>query len=97
MCVNNKSDTCDGRVLEFDWNKAFQDTGLKPDELSPKGGPANPVFWIARVKMSRELARLPMDKHLTYIVELKSFTGKAKLATKWPAATLMLRSGTGSP
>ena len=26
MRVNNKSDTCDGRVLGFDWSMAFQDT-----------------------------------------------------------------------
>lgn len=82
MRVNNKSDTCDGRVLGFDWNRAYQDAGVKPGEMSPKGGPANPVFWIARVKMSRELARLPRDKLLGYIVELKSFAGTAKLADK---------------
>ena len=40
------------------------------------------MFWVARVKMSRELARLPLDKLLAYIVELKSFAGKAKLADK---------------
>jgi hypothetical protein len=37
------------------------------------------MFWIARVKASRELARLPREQLLGYIVELNKFSGKASL------------------
>ena len=82
MRVNRKANTCHGRVLGFDWNKAYEDTGVKAEEMAPKGGPGNPMFWVARTKMSRELARLSKDKLFGYIVELKSFSGKANLADK---------------
>jgi len=82
MRVNRKTDTCKGMVLGFDWDKAYRDTGVKAEEMAPQGGPGNPMFWIARVKMSRELARLPEQQLLAYVVELKSFSGKANLADK---------------
>ncbi len=82
MRVNRKSDTCKGMVLGFDWEKAYADTGVKAEEMAPQGGPGNPMFWIARVKMSRELARMPSEKLLGYIAELKNFSGKADLADK---------------
>jgi formylmethanofuran dehydrogenase subunit E-like metal-binding protein len=80
MRVNGKADTCDGLVLGFDWNKAYEDTGVRADEMAPKGGPNNPMFWVARARMSRELARLPKEKLLAYIFQFKSFSGKANLA-----------------
>jgi formylmethanofuran dehydrogenase subunit E-like metal-binding protein len=80
MRVNNKSDRCDGRVLGFDWGKAYEATGVKADEMAPKSGRNNPIFWVARAKMSMELARLPKQKLQSYIVSLKSFSGKASLA-----------------
>ncbi len=80
MRVNRKADTCDGAIIGFDWNKAYADTGVKADEISPPGGQANPVFWISRTRMSRELVKLPKEKLLSYIVELKRFSGKARLA-----------------
>jgi formylmethanofuran dehydrogenase subunit E-like metal-binding protein len=80
MRVNRKADLCEGIVFGFDWNKAYADTHVKADEITPQGGPGNPMFWIARVKMSRELARLPRERLLGYIVELKRFTGNARLA-----------------
>ena len=80
MRVNQKKDICTGLVLGFDWNGAFEATGVSSDELSPKGGRNNPMFWIARVKMSRELARLPLAKLVSLIKELKSFSGPASLA-----------------
>jgi formylmethanofuran dehydrogenase subunit E-like metal-binding protein len=82
MRVNKKADACKGAVLGFNWSKAYADTGVKAEEMAPKGGPGNPMFWIARVKMSRELARLPEKQLLAYLVELKSFSGKADLADK---------------
>jgi hypothetical protein len=48
--------------------------------MAPQGGPGNPMFWIARVKMSRELVRLPKERLLGYVAELKRFSGKASLA-----------------
>jgi len=82
MRVNRKSDKCDGMILGFNWNKAYSDTGVKAEEIAPKGGPNNPMFWVARAKMSRELASLSKDKLVTYIVDLKSFSGKANLSDK---------------
>lgn len=82
MRVNNKTDVCDGKVMGFDWNKVYVDTGVKAEEMRPKGGPSNPMFWIARVKMSKELARMPDQQLFSYMVELKSFAGKAELAAK---------------
>ena len=80
MRINPKKDECTGLVLGFDWNKAFEATGVKPGELAPKGGKSDPMFWVARVKMSRELARLPMEQLNGMIVEMKSFSGPAALA-----------------
>ena len=80
MRVNQKEDACEGKVLGFDWGKAFKVTGVKPDELSPEGGKADPMFWIARVKMSRELAHMPKAELVGLIAELKSFSGPAALA-----------------
>jgi formylmethanofuran dehydrogenase subunit E-like metal-binding protein len=80
MRVNRKADICEGIVIGFDWNKAYVDTHVKADEMNPQGGPGNPMFWIARVKMSRELARLPRESLLGYLVELKKFAGKARLS-----------------
>jgi formylmethanofuran dehydrogenase subunit E-like metal-binding protein len=82
MRVNNQSDVCIGKVLGFDWSKAYVDTGVKAEEMAPKGGPGNPMFWIARVKMSKKLARMPDQQLFTYLAELKSFSGKAGLAEK---------------
>ena len=82
MRVNRKSDKCDGIILGFNWNKAYGDTGVKAEEMAPKGGRNNPMFWVARAKMSRELARLPKEKLVVYIVDLKLFSGKATLANK---------------
>jgi hypothetical protein len=62
MRINPKKDECTGLVLGFDWSKAFEATGVKPGELSPRDGKSDPMFWVARVKMSREMARLPMEQ-----------------------------------
>lgn len=82
MRVDRKSDKCDGMILGFNWSRAYSDTGVKAEEIAPKGGPNNPMFWVARAKMSRELARLSNDQLISYIVNLKSFSGKANLADK---------------
>ncbi len=82
MRVNRKSDRSDGMVLGFDWNKAYADAGVSAQEIAPKGGPGDPMFGISRIKMSMELARMPKKKLLGYIIELKSFSGRADLADK---------------
>jgi formylmethanofuran dehydrogenase subunit E-like metal-binding protein len=80
MRVNQASDTCDGVVLGMNWQKVNEDTGVKPEELAPKEGPQNPLFWISRVKMSKQLASMPIAKQMTYLQELQKFSGKAGLA-----------------
>jgi hypothetical protein len=80
MRVNRKSDICEGTVFGFDWNKAYRDTGVRAEDIAPPGGSSDPMFWISRVKMSQELARLPREDLLGYVVELKRFSGKARLA-----------------
>ena len=37
-------------VFKYDWGKTCQVSGLKYADLSPKGGKANPLFWIVRLK-----------------------------------------------
>ena len=80
MRVNRTADICEGTVFGFDWNKAYRDTGVRAEDIAPPGGSSDPMFWISRVKMSRELARLPREDLLGYVVELKRFSGKARLA-----------------
>jgi hypothetical protein len=80
MRVNRKTDVCEGIVIGFDWNKAYRDTGVRAEDIAPPGGSSDPMFWISRVIMSCELARLTREKLLGYIVELKGFSGKAQLA-----------------
>ena len=80
MRVNRKADTCEGIVFGFDWSKVYRDTGVRAEEIAPPGGSSDPMFWIARVKASRGLARLSREQSLGYIVELKRFSGKASLA-----------------
>jgi formylmethanofuran dehydrogenase subunit E-like metal-binding protein len=80
MRVNRKSDTCEGIVFGFDWNKVYRDTGVRAEEIAPPGGSSNPMFWIARVKASRGLARLSREQLLGYVIELKKFSGKASFA-----------------
>ena len=82
MRVNAKKDVCDGLVLGFDWPQAYKDTGVTAEEHSPKGGQADPMFWIARTKMSMQMAKMPLDKKLGYIVVIKKFSGKAGLANE---------------
>lgn len=38
------------------------------------------MFWIAPVKMSRELSCLPKTSLLGYLAEMKWFSGRAQLA-----------------
>ena len=82
MRVNAKKDVCDGLVLGFDWPHAYKDTGVTAEEHSPKGGQADPMFWIARAKMSMQMAQMPLEKKLGYIVVIKKFAGKAGLANE---------------
>jgi len=82
MRVNKKADRCQGVVLGFDWAKAYAETGVKAEEMAPERGPADPMFWIARVKISRGLACLSKLQLSEYIVELKSFSGEASLADR---------------
>jgi formylmethanofuran dehydrogenase subunit E len=75
--VSKKEDRCDGVVLGFDWDRAFAATGVNRDDFHSTSGPL-PV--ISRAKMSWKLAGAPIEKNISYIVELKRFSGKAALA-----------------
>jgi formylmethanofuran dehydrogenase subunit E-like metal-binding protein len=92
MRVNQQKDVCTGLVLGFDWNKAYELTGVKADELAPQGGPTNPMFWIARVRMSYEMARMSEEQLKAFVVELKSFPETPGWPTRPAAATPMPRS-----
>jgi formylmethanofuran dehydrogenase subunit E-like metal-binding protein len=80
MRVNQGSDTCEGVVLGMNWKQAYEDTGVKAEEHAPKDGPQNPLFWTSRVKMSKRLASMPLEKQMAYLEEVKRFSGKAGLA-----------------
>jgi formylmethanofuran dehydrogenase subunit E-like metal-binding protein len=80
MRVNQGSDTCEGLILGMNWQQAYKDTGIKAEEMAPPEGIKNPLFWISRVKMSKNLAALPLEKQMTYLQELQKFSGKAALA-----------------
>lgn len=82
MRVHDNEDKTTGKVLGFDWEQVHQDTGVSQDELRPEEGPKDPMFWVARAKMSRELARMPVQELQKYIVELHSFSGDAQMADK---------------
>ena len=82
MRVNYKKNKCDALVLGFDWKKAYQLTGVKAEEFAPKGGKNDPMFWIARARMSYQLAKLPLDKQMVSVAVLKSVSGPAGLAAK---------------
>lgn len=80
--VNAARDVCDGVVLGFDWSRAYAASGLGKDDLNPPGGYANPMFFISRATMSYQLAQVPLEDKLAYLVELRSFTGPASLAKR---------------
>ncbi len=82
MRLNRKSDTCDGVVLGFDWDRVMADTDISPQHLFSKQGPSDPWFWISRVQASAALARMPKDRLLGYMIELRRFSGSAAVADK---------------
>lgn len=82
MRVNNKKDVCDGVVIGFDWSKSEQATGVSEADRNPKGGHANPLFYISRVKMSWKLAQMSMEEKLACIKDMGRFSGKASLEKK---------------
>lgn len=82
MRVNKKKNICDGLVLGFNWVDLRTDCGVKDDEMAPKKGRADPMFFISRVKMSMAMAQMPMEKKLGYIKVFKKLSGPASLAQK---------------
>ena len=91
--VNRKADVCEGIIFGFDWNRAYGDTGVKAEDIAPAGGSSDPMFWISRVKVSREIARLPREHLLGYVVELKRFSGRLRWPMRLPGVILTLWSG----
>lgn len=82
MRVNKKKDKCEGLVLGFDWGGVRDACGVKAEEMAPKGGKSDPMFFISRVKMSVAMATMPMEKKLNYISAVRKFSGPASLAKK---------------
>ncbi len=78
--INKKKDTCEGVVLGFSWKRIMDDLGLNMEDFAPKGGPANPVFFISRVKACKKMAQLPLEKKMAWLVEMQRFNGDVKLA-----------------
>lgn len=78
--VNPKKDTCKGAILTFDFDKAAGLAGLTYADLSPKGGPSNPMFYISRVKIARVLAGLSTKRKMGLVAVDKTFEGNAELA-----------------
>ncbi|MFW6147666.1 MAG: FmdE family protein [Thermodesulfobacteriota bacterium] len=46
---NNKAKKGKAVALRYNWGKAWQVSGVTPEEFKPQGGPGNPVFWSSRV------------------------------------------------
>ena len=82
MRVNAKKDVCDGVVLGLDWDKLAAATGVGKADLSPEGGKSNPLFYIARAKMSWKLAQMSMQDKMVCIMDQGRFKGPAGLANK---------------
>ncbi|MFZ5813067.1 MAG: FmdE family protein [Thermodesulfobacteriota bacterium] len=78
--VNTKKDVCDALALGIDSARLYADMKLDEADLAPPGGQQNPLFHITRVRASRELCRMPKEKRIGYVVELKKMSGKASLA-----------------
>ena len=82
MRVNAKKDKCDGLVLGFNWVALRGACGVKAEEMAPKDGKSDPMFFISRVRMSLAMVEMPMEKKLEYISAVKKFSGPAGLAKK---------------
>ena len=59
--------------------------GVGKNEHAPPKGSLDRLFYISRVKMSRRIAAMPLEKKLGYIVEVRKFSGDASLGRKIPA------------
>ncbi|WP_319469766.1 FmdE family protein [uncultured Pseudodesulfovibrio sp.] len=79
MRVNAKMNVCDGVVIGLDWSKLGSATGVSKGDLSPEGGKSNPLFYIARAKMSRSLVRMSMKDKMACIADQRRFSGPASL------------------
>lgn len=82
MRVNTGKDVCEGLILGFDWDKAYELVGMSRNEMSPPGGMSNPLFFISRAKMFGALAKLPEQQLLDLVVVMKEFSGKASIVNE---------------
>lgn len=80
--VNRAKDTCRGMVLGFSRKQVMDHLGVRESDLNPQGGDSNPVFCIARIKGSMQMAKTPPADQMKWIVEMKQFAGKAALAQR---------------
>ena len=80
--VNRSKDTCQGTVLGFSRKQVMDDLGVREADLNSKAGANDPVFCIARIKGSMQMAKMKPEQQLKWIVPMRKFTGKANLANR---------------
>ena len=79
--VNKKKDTCRGVVFGFSWKQIMDDLGLSMADFAPKKGPADPVFFVTRVKACSKMAQIKLEDKMKWLVKMKTFSGDASLAS----------------
>lgn len=80
--VNKAKDTCRGVVLGFSPKQVMDYLGVRLADLTAEDGGQNPVFCIARIKGSMQMAKTKPEEQMKWVVELRRFSGKAELAKK---------------
>ena len=80
--VNKAKSTCQGIILGFSWKRIMDDLGIQLADFAPKGGPANPVFFLTRVKACWKMAQMKQEDKMKWLVEMRRFSGDASIASK---------------
>ncbi len=82
MRVNTEKNKTDGVIIGFDFDRISDKTGVRTADLKPAGGPANPLFYISRVKVSWKMAQMPMKDKMPCLEVIKRFNRPAKTAAE---------------
>jgi len=72
-------------ALRYSWGKAWQVSGITPEEFKPKGGKSNPVFWASRVKCNCGLMPY-LDKPADFVKVVKEVEVSPQMYTKMTVA-----------
>jgi len=78
--VNQVQNICEGVILGFDIKKASKDAKVDFETFFPMGLKSSPLFGFSRTKVSYYLAALGFDEQMSYISELKKFSGNSAMA-----------------